>query len=152
MKQYTITVDGQVFEIQVLSDPRQEQVQVAVDGETFTVGIGAAAPGQEPDLAAPAQAPRPTTSPASPSQVTTADGRRPAAPSGRAVTAPLPGTIKSVAVKPGQQVAAGDPLLVIDAMKMDNVLRATRDGVVDTILVTEGRQVAHGELLLQYRQ
>ena len=152
MKQYTITVDGQVFEIQVLSDPRQEKVQVAVDGETFTVGVGVTAPGQEPDLAAPAQAPQPTTAPAQRSQATAAAGRKLAAPASRAVTAPLPGTIKSVAVKPGQQVGAGDPLLVIDAMKMDNVLRATRDGVVDTILVNEGHQVAHGEILLLYRQ
>jgi propionyl-CoA carboxylase alpha chain len=57
-----------------------------------------------------------------------------------------------VAIKPGQEVAAGDPLLVIDAMKMDNVLRATRDGVVETVLVAEGHQVAHGQPLLEYRQ
>jgi len=56
--------------------------------------------------------------------------------------------VKSIAVRPGQQVAAGDELLVIEAMKMDNVIRATREGTVGTIHVTEGRQVAHGEPLL----
>jgi propionyl-CoA carboxylase alpha chain len=152
MKEYTITVDGQVFEVQVLSDPRQDEVEVAVDGETFTVDVSAAVPGLAPDVAAPAQAPRPPAAPASPGQTTAAGGRRPVTPSSRSVTAPLPGTIKSVAIKPGQEVAAGDPLLVIDAMKMDNVLRATRDGVVETVLVAEGHQVAHGQPLLEYRR
>jgi propionyl-CoA carboxylase alpha chain len=56
--------------------------------------------------------------------------------------------IKSIAVRPGQQVAAGDELLVIEAMKMDNIIRATREGTVGTLYVVEGRQVAHGEPLL----
>ncbi len=58
--------------------------------------------------------------------------------------------VKSIAVRPGQQVAAGDELLVIEAMKMDNVIRATRGGIVGVIHVTEGRQVAHGEPLLDW--
>jgi biotin carboxyl carrier protein len=59
--------------------------------------------------------------------------------------------IKSIAVRPGQEVSAGDRLLVIEAMKMDNVLRASRVGTIETIHATEGHQVAHGELLLEYR-
>jgi biotin carboxyl carrier protein len=41
---------------------------------------------------------------------------------------------------------------VIEAMKMDNILRAGRDGIVETIHTAEGHQVAHGELLLEYRR
>jgi len=67
------------------------------------------------------------------------------------VTAPLPGVIKSIAIRSGQQVSKGDPLLVIEAMKMDNVLRASREGVVETIHAAEGHQVAYGDLLLEYR-
>ena len=57
--------------------------------------------------------------------------------------------IKSIAVRPGQRVAVDDELLVIEAMKMDNVIRAPRGGTVGTIHVTEGRQVAYGETLLE---
>jgi len=63
--------------------------------------------------------------------------------------APLPGVIKSIGVRSGQRVAPGDELLVIEAMKMDNVIRAQRAGVIGVIHVAEGRQVAHGELLLE---
>jgi biotin carboxyl carrier protein len=66
------------------------------------------------------------------------------------VTAPLPGIIKSIAVKPGDEVAANDILLVIEAMKMDNVIRATRGGTIDSILVTEGRHVDHGAPLIEF--
>ena len=65
------------------------------------------------------------------------------------VAAPLPGVIKSIAVRPGQQVAPNDELVVIEAMKMDNVIRATRAGAIGTIHVAEGRQVAYGEALLE---
>ena len=56
--------------------------------------------------------------------------------------------IKSLAVRPGDQVAAGDELLVIEAMKMDNVIRAPHAGTVATVYVTAGQQVAYGEKLL----
>ncbi len=68
---------------------------------------------------------------------------------GSVVTAPLPGVIKAIAVRPGQQVAADDELLVIEAMKMDNVIRASRGGTIGAIHVTTGRQVAYGEPLLE---
>jgi propionyl-CoA carboxylase alpha chain len=58
--------------------------------------------------------------------------------------------IKSIAVRPGQQVAPDGELFVIEAMKMDNVIRATRVGTIGTIHVSEGRQVAYGEPILDY--
>ena len=53
-------------------------------------------------------------------------------------------------MRPGQQVSPGDELLVIEAMKMDNIIRASRDGTVETIYANEGHQVAYGERLLEY--
>jgi 3-methylcrotonyl-CoA carboxylase alpha subunit len=47
-------------------------------------------------------------------------------------------------------VARGDPLLVIEAMKMDNVIRAVRSGAIAAVHAVEGHQVAHGEPLLEY--
>ncbi|HIQ01585.1 MAG TPA: acetyl-CoA carboxylase biotin carboxyl carrier protein subunit, partial [Anaerolineales bacterium] len=73
-----------------------------------------------------------------------------AAPPTGTVIAPLPGVIKSIAVRPGQRVKFDDELLVIEAMKMDNIIRAQRAGTIETIHVTEGRQVAYGDPLLEF--
>lgn len=146
MKRYEITLDGQTFDVKVLSDPRQEQVEVEVDGHAFTAEVRALAVEEGPAAGAPASSdtPRPAILPTS-----TAPSP---APSSRAVTAPLPGVIKSITVLPGQPVSIGDRLLVIEAMKMDNVIRAARKGIVETVHVAEGHHVAHGELMLEYRK
>jgi len=139
MKRYHITLENQTFDVQVLDDPRREQVRVEVDGETFVVDVEAA-----PVMAEPvAREAVPSAAPLRPPRSQKAPGV-----SGNTVTAPLPGVIKSIGVRPGQQVAPNDKLLVIEAMKMDNVIRAQRAGDIGTIHVTEGRQVAYGEILL----
>jgi propionyl-CoA carboxylase alpha chain len=143
MTRYQITINGHTFDVQVLSDPRQAQVQVSVDGEPLTVDVQRA-PVHEQETAAAAASP--ASAPTTPPPSTPVDP----APASNHVTSPLPGMIKSVKVEAGQEVAPGDPLLVIEAMKMDNIIRATRAGAVATVHAVEGRQVAHGELLLEY--
>jgi biotin carboxyl carrier protein len=143
MKRYRITLDDNAFDVRVLDDPRREQVRVEVDGETFTVGVKAMPAVAEvtAEQAVPTIAP-----PGLPKlQKTSEVSGRPS----NSVAAPLPGVIKSISVRPGQQVAANDELLVIEAMKMDNVIRAVRGGTITTIHTTEGRQVAYGEPLLE---
>ncbi|MBN9430210.1 MAG: pyruvate carboxylase [Burkholderiales bacterium] len=66
------------------------------------------------------------------------------------VAAPMPGMIVTVAVKPGQSVRAGDPLLSIEAMKMETQIRAERDGTVRAVHVKPGDTVAAHDLLLEY--
>ncbi len=142
MKHYRITLEGRTFDVEVLDDPRQRQLRVRVDGEVFTVEAEAV----EADSRESDDAQR-----ASPEPVVPTASSSPAAKDTAAVgsiKAPLPGVIKSIAVRPGQQVAAGDELLVIEAMKMDNIIRATCAGTIDTLYIVEGRQVAYGELLL----
>mgnify|MGYP001059216750 CR=1 FL=1 len=136
MRRYQITLNERTFDVRLLSDPRQEQVQVEVNGQTFTVEVKTLPLAGEMATALPDTV-RPTATAAAPSADT--------------ITAPLPGVIKSITVQPGQRVAAGDELLVIEAMKMDNVICAQRRGTIGTVYVTEGRQVAYGELMLEYR-
>jgi biotin carboxyl carrier protein len=140
MKRYRITLDGRTFDVRLLSDPRQEQIQVEVNGKPLTVEVqnvpvaerlaGAMPP--------PAAVALPTTE---------AAARR-----ANTIAAPLPGIIKSVAVRTDQQVAIGDALVIIEAMKMDNIIRAPRAGTIGAVYVSEGRQVAHGEPMLAYHE
>ena len=66
---------------------------------------------------------------------------------GDTVMAPMPGLVTSVVVASGQAVAAGDRLVVLEAMKMEHVLRAPRDGVLANVAVAEGQQVTAGDLV-----
>ena len=66
------------------------------------------------------------------------------------VGAPMPGMVVTVAVKPGQKVAKGDPLVSIEAMKMETMIRAEVDGVVKDVHVKPGMVVAAKDLLLNY--
>jgi biotin carboxyl carrier protein len=145
MKRYQITLDGRTFDVQVLGDPRQEQVEVEVDGRRLTVEVKASAARAETVPTIPDSSPAPATprAPIAAPGAGTITGNR--------VVAPLPGVIKSIAVRSGQRVAIGDELLIIDAMKMDNVLRASREGVVETIHIAVGHQIAYGQILLEYR-
>jgi biotin carboxyl carrier protein len=138
MKQYRITVDGSTLDVKILSDPRLEEVEVEVEGRRFVIDVQRMpADSQEdaPAAALPARLAVPAAT----------------TPSGRSVTAPLPGVIKTVVAQPGQLVTVGDHLLVIEAMKMDNIIRAPRAGIIDVIHVAEGHRVAHGQPMLEYR-
>ncbi|MHB1101424.1 MAG: acetyl/propionyl/methylcrotonyl-CoA carboxylase subunit alpha [Devosia sp.] len=64
------------------------------------------------------------------------------------VAAPMPGAVRSVMAEAGQAVNIGDALIVLEAMKMEYTLRASRDGVVAEVLVGVGDQVDEGALLL----
>ena len=66
-----------------------------------------------------------------------------------ALTAPLPGTITSIEVKEGDQVKAGQTVIVMEAMKMANNITAESDGVVKAILVQQGAQVQSGDALIE---
>jgi propionyl-CoA carboxylase alpha chain len=63
---------------------------------------------------------------------------------------PMPGLIKSVIVKVGQEVKTGDPLCIIEAMKMENILRAEQDGVVAKIHIEEGQSLAVDAIILEF--
>ena len=67
---------------------------------------------------------------------------------GDTVRAPINGKVARVFVKPGDRIAKGDRLAVVEAMKMEHVLTATRDGVVATVAVGEGQQVNQGALIV----
>jgi propionyl-CoA carboxylase alpha chain len=64
---------------------------------------------------------------------------------------PMPGLLVDVAVQPGQKVLAGERLAVIEAMKMENILTATQDGVVAELLAKKGESLAVDQPILSFR-
>ncbi|MEM0924295.1 MAG: biotin/lipoyl-containing protein, partial [Pseudomonadota bacterium] len=76
------------------------------------------------------------------------EGGEATASSGDAVHAPMSGLVKLVSAAPGQQVAKGEALLVLEAMKMEHQLTSPRDGVLAEIHATPGSHVSEGDLLL----
>jgi pyruvate carboxylase len=66
------------------------------------------------------------------------------------VAAPMPGSVSTISVRPGQPIKAGDVLLTIEAMKMETALHAPRDGVVGEVLVNPGSPVDAKDLLVAF--
>jgi propionyl-CoA carboxylase alpha chain len=73
-----------------------------------------------------------------------------AADSGKAVRCPMPGLVLSIAVAEGQEVKAGETLAVVEAMKMENVLRAERDGLVKKIHAQPGDSLAVDAVIMEF--
>src|SRR5271170_3697615 len=69
---------------------------------------------------------------------------------GKAVRCPMPGLVVSLAVAEGQEVKAGETLAVVEAMKMENILRAERDGTIKTVRVKKGDSVAVDAVLMEF--
>ena len=66
------------------------------------------------------------------------------------LTAPLPGVVTEVFVKPGETIEMGQVVLIIEAMKMKNSIRSTRAGTIAEVLVSAGQTVAHKQMLVKF--
>ena len=124
---YIVTLNGKNYEVEV------EETEAVIVGVTDAAPAVPAAPAAAPSPA-PAAAPSAPSAPAS-----AADGTK--------VLSPMPGNILAVNVSVGAAVKAGDVLLVLEAMKMENDIVAPCDGTVKQILVQKGSTVATDDLL-----
>ena len=132
---YVVTLNGKNYEVDVT------ETDAIVTGITEVPVMVAAAPAVAAPVAAPAEAPKAEEAPAAPAA--------PAAPtaSGTQVKAPMPGTILAVKASAGQAVKAGDVIVVLEAMKMENDIVAPCDGTVKEIVVTKGTTVNTDDVL-----
>ncbi|CAM4185031.1 MULTISPECIES: acetyl-CoA carboxylase biotin carboxyl carrier protein subunit [Flavobacterium] len=67
-----------------------------------------------------------------------------------AIKAPMPGLILEIAVAVGQEVKENDPLLILEAMKMENSILSPREGVIKSVTMTKGAAVEKGALLIEF--
>jgi propionyl-CoA carboxylase alpha chain len=73
-----------------------------------------------------------------------------AAGAGKQLLCPMPGLVKAIQVKAGQEVKAGEPLAIVEAMKMENVLRAERDATIAKVVAKEGESLAVDAVILEF--
>lgn len=135
-----VIVEGYSFEVEPAA-PGSFPTQVT-SGPPPTARAGTAAPiAARPVMPPPhAAAPAPAAPPAAP---------RPATAGGRgAVLAPIPGVVTKVCVAIGEEVKAGQTVVKLEAMKMENDITSLIDGTVKEVAVGEGTEVADGQLLV----
>jgi len=128
-----------------------KRLKITVDGTPYDVTVeevGGEAPAVPQALAAPpAAAPAPSAPPAAASATSAPPAQHGSGAPGE-VASPLAGTVLRIDVSVGQAVSAGDPLLHLEAMKMESVIVAPVSGSVKAINVADGASVQEGEVLL----
>jgi biotin carboxyl carrier protein len=175
MRRYTVSIDDRSFVIDVV-ETAADRFEVSVDGQTFEAtlhgdhdlpgsvispeitsseartgglplgGLTPTAPGPTPASSPQPGSAAPTSVPAIRRPPTSATGG-----AGRSdvLTAPMPGVVLEVLVAVGAALKRGDPILVLEAMKMRNTIRCPRDAVVVEVAVAAGQPVGPGDLLVR---
>jgi biotin carboxyl carrier protein len=146
-----VRVDDQLYEVAV-GDLHTRPIVATVAGEVYEVWPEE--PTVEPGRGSPPPAPPdpvvPRSLTASPPAATLPVPPAADLPGLHALRAPLPGVVVAVTVQPGQQIAAGQELCVLEAMKMLNTIRASRAGQVAAVHIAVGQHVQHNDLLIEY--
>ena len=135
--------DGRLVDVRLTDHQDLAQAVIAPQLELGPVRQGVQA--STPEAVA-----RPSVASAHPAAVQTARPTVTGHGTGRSVTSPMPGVILSIDVSVGAAVSRGQTLMVLEAMKMKNEIKAERDGTVAAIRVTAGDQVRHGDALLDF--
>ena len=135
MKKYKVTLNGRTYEVEVEAG----KAMLVDEYEAYAPAPAASAPASAPAAAAAPAAPAASTAPAAAPAVQAA---------GETITAPMPGNILRIEVTNGAAVKAGQILVVLEAMKMENEILAPRDGTVAQIIVQKGSMVETGSPLV----
>jgi biotin carboxyl carrier protein len=166
-RRYTVSVGDRSYTIDVL-ETAADRFEVSVDGQLFEATLhgdhdlpgSAIAPGiasAETAAAAPPAEPEGVSARPAANAPPSLPGASRHAPKpagsggGRAdvMAAPMPGVVLEVLVAPGATLRRGDPVLVLEAMKMRNTIRCPRDAVVVEIAVAAGQPVGPGDTLVR---
>ncbi len=140
MKEYKYTINGNKYAV-TIDGVEGNVANVTVNGELYKV---------EMEKEAAPEKPKVKIVPPTEQKPAAADDKPAAARASyqNAVKAPLPGVITEITVAVGDEVKAGDTVVVLEAMKMANNLEAEKGGKVSAILVQPGQSVMEGDVLV----
>ncbi len=142
MKEYKYKINGTVYKVGI-GDIENGIAEVEVNGTPYKVEIEKAQATPTIKSVKPAAAPRTSSG-----EKVIAQPAPKAAAGGTPIKAPLPGTVLEINVSVGQAVKAADQVAVLEAMKMENSIRAGVDGTVKSIEVNKGDSVLEGTVLI----
>lgn len=146
---YKVKIDNQVFSVEI-QDLRARPIIATVNGQPIEVW-----PENDSSSLKPVHPSDPVAQPTGDHQFAARQAQLAAPQSSSAsdeLRAPIPGVIVSIAVQIGDEVDSGQELLVIEAMKMKNIIRSPRRGVIEKIKITPGQTVKHQDVLLAYSE
>ena len=138
-KEYKYTINGNKYEV-AIGDIVENEVTITVNGEEYKVEMEPEPEEEKKVVIRPAAQAATTAEPA--------EGGSANVNTNNAIKAPLPGVITSIEVAVGDEVKAGDTLLVLEAMKMANNIEAEKDGKVTAICVQPGQSVMEDDALV----
>jgi len=140
MKNYKLKINGNDYNVDI-NEVEGQEVKVSVNGTNYVVTVDQEMKQQKKTVVS---APRPSAAPAAATKPSAA----PAAAAGAKVTTPLPGTILDVFVNVGDSVKAGQTVVLLEAMKMENNIEADTAGTVKEVKVRKGDSVLEGDVLV----
>jgi biotin carboxyl carrier protein len=141
---YNVTVHDKTFDVTLIKK-QGDTITFAIQNQTYTVSVepvlpiqagtsalttGALPRAAEPRIVRQETLPANTTDP-------------------QAICSPLPGVVAKMLVKSGDEVSSGQPVAIIEAMKMENVIASPWCGIINEIFVKEGAEVRKGEALMR---
>ena len=147
MKKYTLTINNNSYAV-IIQEVNDDYVTAEVNGVKHKVdinsieNIGLIAQAEE-QVAQAALPPKQSSG-----YITPVSTPPPQSAGAGDVTTPIPGQIMSIHINKGDNVSQGQKLIVLEAMKLENTISATHDGIVKDILVKEGEVVNQGQTLV----
>ena len=140
MQKLNFNINGKHYEA-TITEIEHNVAEVELNGKKYTIDVERSEAVSVPHIATPAPA-------AAAPVVAPAAAPKKVAAGANSVTAPLPGSVVAVKVKAGDAVKAGQQLLIIEAMKMENEVLAPADGTVSAVHVAAGQAVQQGDALV----
>jgi len=144
-KEFSIVIDGKTYFVKV-KELAGGDLEVELDGSIHRVSLAEAAGQALPSLPREAEKAREPIPDVSRSPVRASI---PVNGNGNVISAPMPGDIVQIHVKIGDQVSLGQEVCVLEAMKMKNILRASKAGIVKSVEVSLGQSVKFGDVLVR---
>jgi biotin carboxyl carrier protein len=143
---FAVTVGDESYEVELVGDEDLSEATITpAFAPARAAGTPHAAPADRATTPAARRASTPTSAVVAP--------RKPAAGGGAGtLAAPMPGVVLEVDVKPGDIVARGQQIAILEAMKMQNSIKSPRAGTIAEVCVVAGQAVGHGDALVRFQE